>query len=115
MRVGETLLHLGCCSPYTTLRTESPSIFLDPRSGKIEATLLAGYLYTDVVLFFFSSFAVNVPFPFPLLRFRFRFHYSVPVSGFRIPDSLFLCCRELKTKIETNKSEILFKKEIKIH
>ena len=73
VRVGETLLHLGCCSPYTTPRTESPSIFLDPRSGKIEATLLAGYLYTDVVLFFFSPFAVNVPFPFYVIAFPLPF------------------------------------------
>ena len=107
-----------------------------------------------------------------MFRFRFRdcVSASVSVSGFRIPDSMFLgaihstkisgnfgpklngsvrsnrksfgktgppfevvlfsrsdrlefwlngsrplCCRELKTKIETNKSEILLKKEIKVH
>ena len=43
-----------------------------------------------------ASRVLAFPLPFPLFRFRFR-----------IPDSMFLCCRELKTKIETNKSEIL--------
>ena len=54
-----------------------------------------------------------------MFRFRFRDCVSASASAsiipFPFPDSIFLCCRELNTKIETNKSEILFKKEIKIH
>ena len=90
VRVGKTLLHLGCCSPYTTLRTESPSIFLDPRSAKIEATLLASRVLVHRRCFIFlfvlcgqCSVSVSViafPLPFPWFRFRFRF----PDSGFHV-------------------------------